>query len=99
MKILKAKIPILIHGQTVEIGETFSCTEVFAEKLIASKSAETMEVVEKTIEGKPFSDRQTELETLSKAELLNYITAQNIEGLSDKNKKDELIAAILENEL
>jgi hypothetical protein len=91
MKILKAKVPVFLNGRIIEPGSKFSCPDDQANKFIESKSAilYDQEKSESNIAGK-------KLESMTKDELLELAKEKGIE-VSEKNKKDEIIA-LLSNE-
>lgn len=87
MVVLEAIEPVFLNGIIVEPGSKFSCSFDFSKKLIANNSAKLLEV-ENTVTKKL-------LESKTKEDLLIYAKEQGIEGISDSDKKAEIIEAIL----
>jgi len=91
MVVMEALKPVFINGRIVETGSKFSCSPDYSRKLIENKTARLL-IQEKIHD---VSDERKKLESMTKDELLGLAADKGIEGLSEKNKKDEIINAIL----
>ncbi|MEH7122106.1 Rho termination factor N-terminal domain-containing protein [Bacillus sp. JJ1773] len=95
MMLLKAIEPIFLNGRIVEPEETFSCHTDFAKKLSESGSAELIETENEISVETSKTVTKKFLDSKTKDELLDYARSEGIEGISDSNKKGEIIDAIL----
>lgn len=91
--ILEALKPIFVNGRIVDIGSKFSCSHDFAKKLVENESAKLVTQDEQTNDN-PEENRK-KLKALTKDELLKIAQEKGIDGLSENNKKDEIIDALL----
>lgn len=85
--ILEALKPVFNNGMIVEVGDKFSCSPDYADKLIKSESATVIKETD--------SERKS-LEAKKKEELLKLAEEEGIDSVSEKNKKEEIIDALLE---
>jgi hypothetical protein len=91
MKLMVALKPVFLNGKVVEAGDKFSCPDDFAKKLIASDSAELLDV-----DNNPNAiEERKKLAGLNKEELLKVTLEKGLDGISEKNKKDDIIEALL----
>lgn len=88
--IIEAIEPVFFNGVIKEKGSQFACPNDYAVKLIKAKSAIEVE------EAKEEDSERKVLESKTKAELLQIAEEKGIDSVSEANKKDEIIDALLE---
>ena len=106
---IKLKKPLNYRGGILEAGTIVSLGDL-EEKLVANGVAEKYTpvseqpepVIEQTlnVSEPPAPNLNPSLEEIlqakTKAELLEYVEQAGIDGISDKNKKEEIIAALVD---
>ncbi len=91
---IKLLAPFNYKGGIIAAGTTIGLGDLEA-KLIAGGAAEEFNPVKEPAKPDPEPTLEETLEPMTKAELLEYIKQAGIEDITDKNKKEEIIAALL----
>lgn len=93
MEIMKALEHVFLEGRIIEKGSIFSCSPEFSKKLVEGKTAKPVKVKEQVEKSETITKES--LESMTKEKLLDFANNHGIEGVSDIDKKADIIEAIL----